>query len=219
MHLNTIRLEGNYENDHFFDRADSLGILVMTGWVCCDAWEEWNKWEPEHARVAAASLRDQIRRLRSHPSVLRVAERQRQSAAGGRRAACTSTSIKRRDWPNPYVSSASAKQTTVTGDERREDDRTLRLGAAQLLAAGQHARRRVGFNTETSPGRGGAADREPRAHAAARDHLWPIDERVELSTPAADSSRTISDDSTTRSTTRYGAADERRGLRASRRSS
>jgi exo-1,4-beta-D-glucosaminidase len=38
MHLNTMRLEGNYENDRFFQRTDSLGLLVMTGWVCCDAW-------------------------------------------------------------------------------------------------------------------------------------------------------------------------------------
>ncbi|HXE82766.1 MAG TPA: beta galactosidase jelly roll domain-containing protein, partial [Gemmatimonadales bacterium] len=62
MHLNAIRLEGNYENDHFWERADSLGILVMTGWVCCSAWEEWPKWGPEQYTVAAASLRDQIRR-------------------------------------------------------------------------------------------------------------------------------------------------------------
>src|SRR6185437_16085315 len=69
MHLNTIRLEGNYENDRFFQRADSLGVLVMTGWVCCDAWEEWAKWGPEQHTVSALSLRDQIRRLRQHPSV------------------------------------------------------------------------------------------------------------------------------------------------------
>ena len=71
MHLNTIRLEGNYEDDRFFQRTDSLGLLVMTGWVCCDAFEEWSKWEAGAAlRSRAASLRDQIRRLRAHPSVL-----------------------------------------------------------------------------------------------------------------------------------------------------
>ncbi|HMI55746.1 MAG TPA: beta galactosidase jelly roll domain-containing protein, partial [Gemmatimonadaceae bacterium] len=70
MHLNTLRLEGNYENDRFWHQTDSLGVLVMTGWVCCSAWEEWNKWGPEQHAIAGASLRDQIRRLRGHPSAL-----------------------------------------------------------------------------------------------------------------------------------------------------
>lgn len=69
MHLNTLRLEGNYENDRFFHQADSLGVLIMTGWVCCGPWEEWPKWKPEQHQIAGASLRDQIRRLRAHPAV------------------------------------------------------------------------------------------------------------------------------------------------------
>ncbi|HZF72814.1 MAG TPA: beta galactosidase jelly roll domain-containing protein, partial [Gemmatimonadaceae bacterium] len=51
MHLNTIRLEGNYENDRFWRQTDSLGLFVMTGWVCCSAWEEWDKWGPEQRIV------------------------------------------------------------------------------------------------------------------------------------------------------------------------
>ena len=46
-----------------------MGILVMPGWTCCDAWERWKNWKGDQQRIAAASLRDQIARLRNHPSV------------------------------------------------------------------------------------------------------------------------------------------------------
>src|SRR5262245_638096 len=68
--LNTIRLEGKLEGDLFYDLADEMGLLVMAGWCCCDQWEQWDKWDEEDHRVGPASLRDQIRRIRTHPSVL-----------------------------------------------------------------------------------------------------------------------------------------------------
>ena len=70
MGLNTIRLEGKLETDEFYDLADEMGILLMPGWCCCDQWELWDKWDAEDYRVGPASLRDQILRLRNHPSVL-----------------------------------------------------------------------------------------------------------------------------------------------------
>ncbi len=76
MGMNTIRLEGRLDRDELFEKTDRLGILVMPGWTCCDAWEKWDKWKGDQNRVAAASLRDQITRLRNHPSV-----RRRRSAA------------------------------------------------------------------------------------------------------------------------------------------
>ena len=69
MGLNTIRLEGKLETDEFFDLADRQGVLVMAGWCCCDRWEHWDKWTAENYTVGPRSLRDQICRLRGHPSV------------------------------------------------------------------------------------------------------------------------------------------------------
>ena len=69
MGLNTVRSEGKFESDEFFDVADEEGILLMIGWCCCDHWETWDKWDAEDHRVAVASLGDQTRRLRNHPSV------------------------------------------------------------------------------------------------------------------------------------------------------
>jgi exo-1,4-beta-D-glucosaminidase len=114
MHLNTMRLEGNYENDRFFQRTDSLGLLVMTGWVCCDAWEEWKKWTPEQYSVAAASLRDQIRRMRGHPSVFVWLNGSDNPPPAD--VEKIYLDIERQEfWPNPTVSSASAKPTEVSG--------------------------------------------------------------------------------------------------------
>ena len=70
MNLNTIRLEGKFENDHFFDLADQKGILLMPGWCCCDAWQRWGEWTANIRAVAMASLRSQLQRLRIHPSML-----------------------------------------------------------------------------------------------------------------------------------------------------
>ncbi|KAH3760845.1 glycosyl hydrolase family 2 [Pelomyxa schiedti] len=69
MYMNTIRLEGKMENDHFFDLADQYGMLVMPGWCCCDAWQHWDLWGDEEHFVAQESTRSQVRRLRIHPSI------------------------------------------------------------------------------------------------------------------------------------------------------
>jgi exo-1,4-beta-D-glucosaminidase len=69
MGLNTIRTEGKLETDAFYDLADREGILIMPGWCCCDQWELWDKWDAENYTVGPASLRDQLLRLRNHPSI------------------------------------------------------------------------------------------------------------------------------------------------------
>jgi exo-1,4-beta-D-glucosaminidase len=69
MGLNTVRLEGKLEDDAFFDIADREGLLVMPGWCCCHYWERWKEWTDKDLPIAVASLRDQILRLRGHPSV------------------------------------------------------------------------------------------------------------------------------------------------------
>ena len=70
LNLNAVRLEGKLENDHFFDLADQMGIMILPGWCCCDQWENWPAWDKESELIAASSMRDQIRRLERHPSVV-----------------------------------------------------------------------------------------------------------------------------------------------------
>ncbi|MBM4371731.1 MAG: hypothetical protein FJ098_08760 [Deltaproteobacteria bacterium] len=67
--LNALRLEGKLLTHRFYERCDREGILIMPGWCCCDAWELWEGWDEEDLAVAEASLANQLRRLRRHPSV------------------------------------------------------------------------------------------------------------------------------------------------------
>ncbi|HTX73008.1 MAG TPA: hypothetical protein VMC79_09310, partial [Rectinemataceae bacterium] len=69
MGLNAVRLEGNMADDRFFEICDREGILVLTGWICCSYWERWNFWKAEDFELALRSLRDQLLRLRNHPSL------------------------------------------------------------------------------------------------------------------------------------------------------
>lgn len=69
MNLNTLRMEGTRGPDYLYDLCDEEGILVMVGWCCCSTWERWKEWTPQTAQIAEESWRDQIVRLRNHPSV------------------------------------------------------------------------------------------------------------------------------------------------------
>lgn len=70
MGVNTIRLEGKWEDEAFFDLCDRLGIMVIPGIECCSAWQNWNFWNESMTEIARDSIRDQLRRLASHPSVI-----------------------------------------------------------------------------------------------------------------------------------------------------
>jgi len=173
MHLNTVRLEGKLEDDHFFDLADRMGILVMAGWSCCDQWEQWAKWTPEHHAVAEASLRDQIARLRAHPSLLVWLNGSDNPPPDDVERAYNAILTDLR-WPNPVLSSATARATASgpTGVKMTgpydwvppvywyED--TTRGGA-------------FGFNTETSPGPA-IPPIESLKRMLPSTHLWPIDD-------------------------------------------
>jgi exo-1,4-beta-D-glucosaminidase len=174
MHLNTIRLEGNYEDDRFFRRTDSLGVLVMTGWVCCDAWEEWSKWGAEQRAVAAASLRDQIRRLRGHPSVfVWLNGSDNPPPADVERMYLD---IEQREaWPNPTVSSASAKPTTVTGASGVKMTGPYDWVPPSYWMQDSTHGGAWGYNTETSPGAAVPPIESMRRMIPARDLVWPLD--------------------------------------------
>src|SRR5439155_677007 len=114
MNLYAVRIAGRMECDEYFDMADRLGILIMPGWTCCDAWEKWGQWTPEQMTVASASLADQITRLRNHPSVFVWLYGSDNPPPANVETMYLQT-LKDKHWPNPSLSSASATPTTVTG--------------------------------------------------------------------------------------------------------
>lgn len=174
MHLNTIRLEGNYENDRFWERTDSLGLFVMTGWVCCSAWEEWPKWGPEQYAVSAASLRDQIRRLRGHASALVWLNGSDNPPPAN--VEQTYLAIEQQEaWPNPTISSASAKPAQYSGASGVKMTGPYDwVPPSYWLQDSTHGGAWA-YNTETSPGAAVPPIESMRRMIPERDIKWPLD--------------------------------------------
>jgi exo-1,4-beta-D-glucosaminidase len=173
MHLNTIRLEGNYEDDHFFQRTDSLGILVMTGWVCCSAWEEWRKWTPEQYQIAAASQRDQARRLAAHPSVF-VWLYGSDNPPPADVEKLYLDILQQERWPNPVVSSASAKPAQVTGASGVKMTGPYDWVPPSYWLQDTAHGGAWGYNTETSPGAAVPPIESMKRMLPTHD-FWPLD--------------------------------------------
>ena len=174
MGLNTIRLEGHLDRDEFFEKTDRLGILVMPGWSCCDAWERWKDWKEDQPAVAAASLRSQIWRLRNHASVFVWLY-----GSDGPPPATVEKIylgiLQDLEWPNPSLSSASADPTTVTGKSGVKMTGPYEYVPPVYWLMDKDAGGAHGYNTETSPGPA-IPPRESLARFIPADHLWPIDD-------------------------------------------
>src|SRR3984893_4948538 len=210
MHLNTIRLEGNYENDRFFQRTDSLGILVMTGWVCCDAWEEWKRWGPEQYAVAAASPRDQIRRLRGHPSVFVWLNGSDNPPPAD--VEKIYLDIEQQElWPNPTVSSASAKPTEVSGASGVKMTGPYDWVPPSYWMQDSTHGGAWAYNTETSAGAAIPPIESVRRMFPAQDIKWPLDS-VWVYHAAGGQFTHLLDRYNTALSTRYGSPPTAHGL-------
>ncbi len=124
MGLNTIRLEGKLETKEFFDLADERGILLMAGWCCCDHWEHWPNWKPQDFTIAEQSLRDQMYRLRSHPSLIVWLN----GSDNPPPPDVEQTYLKVEKellWPNPDDLVRHRETCRLLRRERREDDRAV----------------------------------------------------------------------------------------------
>jgi exo-1,4-beta-D-glucosaminidase len=151
MRLNTIRLEGKLETDQFFHLADEQGILVMLGWCCCDHWEHWKNWTPEDLQIAKASLHSQMLRLRHHASLMVWLNGSDNPPPPDVERAYLQVEADSH-WPNPTLSSATEKQTTVTGESGVKMTGPYDYVAPSYWYAALRFGGAIGFNTETSPG-------------------------------------------------------------------
>jgi exo-1,4-beta-D-glucosaminidase len=177
LNLNTIRLEGKMETDAFFDLADEQGILVMAGWMCCDLWQETNRWTPETHQVASESLRTQLLRLRPHPSMLVWLYGSDEPQPPDIEREYLQV-LKETEWPNPALSSASASPSTLTGVTGVKMSGPYDY-VPPLYWYHPHAQSLTfggafSFNTETSPGFA-VPTLQSMEKMVGPDHLWPID--------------------------------------------
>ena len=69
MGINLIRWEGHFVDDGLLEMCDREGMPTMFGLMCCGSWERGGEWDAENHRIAQASVRDSIYRLRSHASI------------------------------------------------------------------------------------------------------------------------------------------------------
>jgi exo-1,4-beta-D-glucosaminidase len=189
MGLNTVRLEGKLETEEFFETADREGILVMAGWCCCDFWEHWGSWKDEDFEIAKASLRDQMYRLRSHPSMvmwLNGSDNPPPPDVEEMYLKIESDLL----WPNPTVSSATAKTTTITdgsgvkmsgpyeyvAPSYWETDPHRPMGEQHCNAGGCGGA--YGFNSETSMGPA-VPPIESVERMIPKDNLWAADGAID----------------------------------------
>src|SRR5579862_3046402 len=187
MGLNTVRLEGKLETPEFYELTDRKGILVMAGWCCCDFWERWPRWKPQDFEIAKQSLRDQIYRLRSHPSLVMWLNGSDNPPPPDVEQMYLDIE-KQLLWPNPVVSSATGKTTSVTGESGvkmtgpyeyvapsywEKDSLQGQANRKQCNAGGCGGA--YGFNTETSMGPA-VPPVESIHRMVGKDHVWPIDD-------------------------------------------
>ena len=173
MNLNAVRFEGKLEDDHFLELCDQYGILVMAGWCCCDHWEHWADWDDEDEEVAAASMRDQARRLERHPAVFDWLYGS-DNPPPPKIEKMYLQVLQECNWPNPHQSSATGRPTEVTGPSG-----VKMLGPYDYVAPSywyldsSHGGA-YGFNTETGPGPS-PPPIETLKRMLPAEHLWPPD--------------------------------------------
>lgn len=115
MHLNIIRSEGKFEDEKFYDLCDQYGMLVMTGWMCCGAWQYPENWTSAERKVAMASDSSIMYWLRNKacimvwlngsdmPPRIQSVEREYLNIEKGLH------------WPNPILATANEQKSKVSG--------------------------------------------------------------------------------------------------------
>ncbi len=115
MNMNIVRSEGKLEDDHFYALCDQYGLLVMTGWMCCGAWQYPENWDVAKRQVAMASDSSVMYWLRNKPSLmvwLNGSDMPPRDTTVERGFLNIEAALK---WPNPIVSTADASKSKVSG--------------------------------------------------------------------------------------------------------
>jgi exo-1,4-beta-D-glucosaminidase len=115
MNMNLVRSEGKFEDDNFYDICDKKGLLVMTGWMCCGAWQYPENWDDAERKVAMSSDSSMMYWLRNKACIM--------VWLNGSDMPPRDTSVERDylniedqlNWPNPTLSTADASKSKVSG--------------------------------------------------------------------------------------------------------
>ena len=115
MNMNIVRSEGKLEDDHFYELCDRAGLMVMTGWMCCGAWQWPQLWDSAKRNIAMESQKSVMYWLRNKTSVF--------VWLNGSDIPPHDTTVERSyldiekdlQWPNLILATANETPSTVSG--------------------------------------------------------------------------------------------------------
>jgi exo-1,4-beta-D-glucosaminidase len=177
MNLNAIRMEGKLETNEVWNLCDKYGIMVMAGWCCCCHWEEWDLWNSIDNTVAMESQKDQIIRLRNHPSLLvwLFGSDNPPTNKSPYYVESNYLNILNTYAPTlPHLSSATATSTTLAGLTGVKMNGPYSYEPPVYYYLRQSPGGAWGFGTEMGPGEN-VPPIESMREMLPEDHLWPID--------------------------------------------
>ncbi|HWD01821.1 MAG TPA: beta-mannosidase [Amycolatopsis sp.] len=113
--LSGVRLEGHDMPQDFYDQADRAGLLVIGGFLCCDAWqpEDESKLTDRDYRIMHDSAYSIAQRERDHPSVFTYGWSDNKPLP--RQEKETLAAFKDADFQVPVIASAEYKSTPTLG--------------------------------------------------------------------------------------------------------
>jgi exo-1,4-beta-D-glucosaminidase len=119
--LNTIRLEGHFMPDDFYEQADQAGMLIDSGYQCCDAWQPSRRATLTPAQLASFGLSAQTiaQNERNHPSVFTFGWSD--NAPIPSQETVSLAAIKAADFDVPLVASAEYKSTPTLGTSGQKE--------------------------------------------------------------------------------------------------
>jgi exo-1,4-beta-D-glucosaminidase len=115
MNMNIVRSEGKMEDDNFYALCDKYGMLVMSGWMCCGAWQYPENWDAAKRASAMASDSSVMLWLRNKSSMmvwLNGSDMPPRDSTVEQDYLKIEASLK---WPNPTISTADASKSKVSG--------------------------------------------------------------------------------------------------------
>lgn len=176
MNLNTIRLEGKFEEREFYDLCNKHGIMVLPGW-CCSAygtgWENWKEWDIEDHAVAYASLKSQVYLHRYHPCMLAWMYGSDLIPPPDVEQSYLDI-LKELMWPNPSMASATHRLiSTITGIPGGKMSGPYKWEPPVYWFQDSLHGGYYGFNTEAGPGAAVPPFESIKEFIPAND-LWPV---------------------------------------------
>ncbi len=178
MNLNTIRLEGKLEDDAFYELCDRYGILVLAGWMCCSEWEKWKTWDETRWEIYSASLRSQLLRARTHPSMLawlHGSDNPPDTAEAEWKILAVEAEAK---WPNPVISNAGYDPGPASGPSGMKMPGPYTYVPPLYWFADTRNGGAFGFNTEVGPSPVPPV-LETLEEFLPPDHRWPLDDHAQ----------------------------------------